>query len=344
MSDSTTNASQSRQARSRESKNSITTLTNRTIEVVADELRGALTRETKDILAIGELLLEAKAKVGHGKWLSWLKEEVSMSDRSAAKYMKAAEFAVKFELDSNLNVSPSALYLLSEDSYWENKRWRKEATDAVIKASRKDRVGSDHAKEIIDKTIAEKAKEKAREEALARAMSGDMEAAKRQALEGRNCWEDIESAWKRGWIDGNWGDERQAKFEAEWEEACARTRQPADGAEGTAPTNNQYSETTTATITSEQAAETEEDPTQGINRSSSEHTRQPPSVVERKDEKRRGRAAAADQDSRRKEGFDQLERLLEEIKQIVSAYDDHDRLMLRRGPLAPANDAAACPA
>jgi hypothetical protein len=125
MSDSTTNASQSRQARSRESKNSITTLTNRTIEVLADELRCALTRETKDILAIGELLLEAKAKVGHGKWLSWLKEEVSMSDRSAAKYMKAAEFAAKFELDSNLNVSPSALYLLSEDGYWENERWRK---------------------------------------------------------------------------------------------------------------------------------------------------------------------------------------------------------------------------
>ena len=68
-------------------------------------------------------------------------------------------------------------------------------------------------------------------------MSGDMDAAKRQAFEDGNCWEDIESAWKRGWIDGNWGDERQAKFEAEWEEACARTRQPADGAEGRAPTN-----------------------------------------------------------------------------------------------------------
>jgi hypothetical protein len=45
-----------------------------------------------------------------------------------------------------------------------------------------------------------------------------------------------------------------------------------------------------------------------------------------KDEQPRG-AAAPDHE----EGFDQVERLLEEIKQIVSAYDDHDRLMLRRG-------------
>jgi hypothetical protein len=45
-------------------------------------------------------------------------------------------------------------------------------------------------------------------------MSSDMEAAKRQALEDGNCWEGIESAWKQGWIDDNWGDERQARFEA----------------------------------------------------------------------------------------------------------------------------------
>ena len=62
MSDSTTNAGHSRQARSGEGKNSVTKLTNRNIEVVADELRAALKRETKDILAIGELLLEAKKK------------------------------------------------------------------------------------------------------------------------------------------------------------------------------------------------------------------------------------------------------------------------------------------
>ena len=97
------------------------TLTNRTLAVIADELHAALKRETADILTIGTLLVEAKAQVGHGKWLSWLKQEFSMSERSAQKYMKAAEFAAKNELSADLDLSPSALYLLSEDSHWEDR-------------------------------------------------------------------------------------------------------------------------------------------------------------------------------------------------------------------------------
>ena len=50
-----------------------------------------------------------------GDWLSWLNQEFSMSDRTAQKYMKAADFADKYELGSDLNFSPSALYRLSED-------------------------------------------------------------------------------------------------------------------------------------------------------------------------------------------------------------------------------------
>jgi hypothetical protein len=131
------------------------TLLNRTLAVIAEELRTALRNETADILTIGALLAEAKEHVRHGEWLPWLKKEFSMSDRSAAKYVKAAQFATKFELGSNLNISPSALYLLSEDSYWRERQGRREATEAVISAAKKERIGYDRAKEIIDNKVAE---------------------------------------------------------------------------------------------------------------------------------------------------------------------------------------------
>ncbi|WMT75429.1 DUF3102 domain-containing protein [Bradyrhizobium sp. Ash2021] len=131
------------------------TLPNRTLADVTDELRVAIKRETGNILTIGALLAEAKTHVKHGVWLSWLKVEFSMSDRSAQKYIKAADFAAKNELGSDLNLSPSALYLLSEDSYWGEGRCRREATEAVIKAAKEKRLGSDEAKEIIEKAMEE---------------------------------------------------------------------------------------------------------------------------------------------------------------------------------------------
>jgi len=131
------------------------TLTNRTLAVIADELHAALKRETADILTIGTLLVEAKAQVGHGKWLSWLKQEFSMSERSAQKYMKAAEFAAKNELSADLDLSPSALYLLSEDSHWEDRCDRDDATGAVLKIASEERVDYDRAKEVIDKIHSE---------------------------------------------------------------------------------------------------------------------------------------------------------------------------------------------
>jgi hypothetical protein len=41
-------------------------------------------------LACGRMLLEAKAKVGHGKWTQWLQDNVAFSERSAQAYMRIA--------------------------------------------------------------------------------------------------------------------------------------------------------------------------------------------------------------------------------------------------------------
>ena len=123
-------------------------LPNRTIDVITGELHVVLKRDTANILTIGGLLAEAKGKMQHGEWLPWLKKELSMSERSAQKYVKAADFAAKYELSADLSLSPSVLFLISRYD-------QREIAEAVIKAARDKHLGYDHAKEIIDKTLAE---------------------------------------------------------------------------------------------------------------------------------------------------------------------------------------------
>jgi Protein of unknown function (DUF3102) len=41
--------------------------------------------------AAGELLIQAKAQAGHGKWLSWLRDECEISVRTASLYMRLAK-------------------------------------------------------------------------------------------------------------------------------------------------------------------------------------------------------------------------------------------------------------
>jgi hypothetical protein len=56
------------------------------------EAAGAATRKTlQHAIAAGELLIEAKDRVGHGRWENWLKKTCNVPPRSATKYMKLAE-------------------------------------------------------------------------------------------------------------------------------------------------------------------------------------------------------------------------------------------------------------
>ena len=72
----------------------------------------------------GAALNEAKAKVGHGKWLAWLKENCpDISDRTAERYMKLAggkaklekklQDPAKFDIMSDLTIN-EALRLIDE--------------------------------------------------------------------------------------------------------------------------------------------------------------------------------------------------------------------------------------
>ena len=50
--------------------------------------RGSIERGIKHAIATGELLIEAKKSVGHGRWIEWLETNCDVSARSAQTYMR----------------------------------------------------------------------------------------------------------------------------------------------------------------------------------------------------------------------------------------------------------------
>ena len=67
-----------------------TTVEQSTIEEIK-RLHGKLQSLATDALGqairIGELLCSMKSALGHGRWLQWLKNNVSFSERTAQNYM-----------------------------------------------------------------------------------------------------------------------------------------------------------------------------------------------------------------------------------------------------------------
>lgn len=79
------------------------------------EIKTLLRRTAQDIIDIGLKLSEVKQELGHGHFLAWLRTEFDWSESAARKFMQVSrQFkTVKF---TDLNIAPSALYLLSADS------------------------------------------------------------------------------------------------------------------------------------------------------------------------------------------------------------------------------------
>ena len=75
----------------------------------------ALKREATDIIAIGNLLIEAKEAVDYGDWRAWLAANFGSSSRTADNYMSAANFAATCATVAQLKLRPTALYLLGEE-------------------------------------------------------------------------------------------------------------------------------------------------------------------------------------------------------------------------------------
>jgi hypothetical protein len=70
------------------------------IKSINDKMRSMLHSYRSSVghaIEVGELLKEAKARVGHGNFEPWLKEHCNLSFRTARRYMKLAENRAQIE-------------------------------------------------------------------------------------------------------------------------------------------------------------------------------------------------------------------------------------------------------
>lgn len=79
------------------------------------EIRDRIGRAALNVFEIGERLIQVKSRLGHGHFLNWIDAEFKWSESAARKMMCVADRfkSVNF---TDLNIAPSALYLLASDS------------------------------------------------------------------------------------------------------------------------------------------------------------------------------------------------------------------------------------
>ncbi|SRR5579883_813039 len=80
-----------------------------------NEIKTLIRRHAQDILDIGQKLIEVKQQLGHGNFINWLKFEFNWSISTATRFMRVQE-EFKFVNLTNLQIAPSALYLLAASS------------------------------------------------------------------------------------------------------------------------------------------------------------------------------------------------------------------------------------
>jgi Protein of unknown function (DUF3102) len=100
--------------------NSLTTLAGR-IRAEHEAVSTALKESVRHAIEAGELLIEAKDQLKHGRWLPWLADHCTISDRTAQLYMRVAKNRTEVEnqmrsgvADLSLNEAV-ALLMLSSD-------------------------------------------------------------------------------------------------------------------------------------------------------------------------------------------------------------------------------------
>jgi len=59
----------------------------------------AVTKGVSHAIAAGELLIEAKARLKHSRWLPWLRDHCAMAQRTAQLYMQCAR--ARKEIEAN---------------------------------------------------------------------------------------------------------------------------------------------------------------------------------------------------------------------------------------------------
>lgn len=82
----------------------------------AEAIRGSGRRVVRDLIEMGEHLVQAKELCSHGEWLDWLKREFEWSERHARNLMGVYELSLKSERIADLSIPVSGFYALATPS------------------------------------------------------------------------------------------------------------------------------------------------------------------------------------------------------------------------------------
>jgi hypothetical protein len=119
------------------------------LDGIASKIRTLEKNNVANIIAIGELLEEAAGLIPHGEYATWLKASFGWSSKTAYRYRNVFNLSESCQIDNfvdievDLNISISALYLLAELNLADSK------AKAVIAAAKRHRVTYLMAKQII---------------------------------------------------------------------------------------------------------------------------------------------------------------------------------------------------
>jgi hypothetical protein len=122
---------------------SLDTETRIVVQQKTGEIRERVKRTQQDIIEVGERLIDVKSRLGHGRFLEWLRLEFDWTDQTARNLMNVAE-AFKSKTVLDLPVSQKALYVLAAPSVPPAAR-----EEAVQKAANGQHVTYSEAKAII---------------------------------------------------------------------------------------------------------------------------------------------------------------------------------------------------
>lgn len=144
----------------------------------AEEIRQMLRRAALDIATIGQKLAAVKARLKHGDWGPWLRREFAWDERTAQRFMLVGQ---RFKNDnlSDLNITPSTLYLLAAPSTPKNvaqvildkarggkKIKHKDAIAAIKQHAPKGELNGDRKPQSHDVTVIEPPKPKPKPQAV----------------------------------------------------------------------------------------------------------------------------------------------------------------------------------
>lgn len=89
-----------------------TVVKNIDLEKIENEIIALKNQTAQNIIQIGYKLIEAKEKLQHGEWGSWLEHKVEFSQRTANQFMRIAkEFGSNSQAISNLEITKVGLLL-----------------------------------------------------------------------------------------------------------------------------------------------------------------------------------------------------------------------------------------